>query len=176
VTAERELAPGEWSVLALLCEEPAHGWALAAAVAPDGEIGAVWSLGRPLVYRSLEILQQRGLIEPAGSAPSVRGPSRTLFRPTRKGRKAVSDWLAEPVAHVRDVRPMLLLKLVFGRRAGVDQDAMLSAQYELLAELTGQFEGELVQAEGTEELLQRFQLENARAALRFVGALKSVVD
>ena len=29
MTVERELAPGEWSVLALLAEEPGHGWALA---------------------------------------------------------------------------------------------------------------------------------------------------
>jgi PadR family transcriptional regulator AphA len=71
---ERELAPGEWSVLGLLAEQPAHGWALAAELAPDGGIGSVWSLGRPLVYRSLEILERRGLIEPAGLEDSVRGP------------------------------------------------------------------------------------------------------
>src|SRR5512138_2025232 len=96
---ERELAPGEWSVLALLAERPSHGWALAEALAPDGEIGCVWSLGRPLVYRSFAILEARGLIEPVGPEPSARGPKRTVFRVTDDGRIELDRWFAEPVAH-----------------------------------------------------------------------------
>src|SRR3954452_16159846 len=113
---ERELAPGEWSVLALLAEQPAHGWALATALAPEGEIGCVWSLGRPLVYRSLEILERRGLIDPAGLGASARGPKRTVFRPTAAGGAELDRWLAEPVAHVHEIRSALLLKLVFAER------------------------------------------------------------
>ena len=92
---ERELAPGEWSVLGLLAGQPAHGWALATALAPDGEIGCVWSLGRPLVYRSLEILEKRGLVEPGGLEASVRGPKRTVYRVTGAGREALDRWLEE---------------------------------------------------------------------------------
>ena len=47
--AERDLAPGQWSVLALLAEEPGHGWALAKQMAATGEVGRVWSAGRPHV-------------------------------------------------------------------------------------------------------------------------------
>ena len=64
--AERSLAPGEWAVLALISERPSHGWAVATRLSPAGELGSVWSLGRPLVYRSIDILAERGLIEPAG--------------------------------------------------------------------------------------------------------------
>ena len=56
-TRSEELSPGEWAVLALLNERPTHGFALARALAPGGEIGRVWSFRRPLVYRALETLQ-----------------------------------------------------------------------------------------------------------------------
>ena len=82
MVSDRNLAPGEWAVLALLCERPAHGWALARQLSPAGELGSIWSLTRPLVYRSLEILEERELIVPAGSEPGARGPNRTIFRAT----------------------------------------------------------------------------------------------
>src|SRR5205809_7221333 len=97
---ERELAPGEWSVLALLAEEPGHGWALARQMAREGEIGRVWALGRPLVYRALELLEERGLIEPVGSEPGVRGPNRTDFRAEDRGGGEVAGCLTVRVQHV----------------------------------------------------------------------------
>src|SRR5215208_7092664 len=126
--SQRDLAPGEWAVLALLCEHPAHGWALASTLSPGGEVGSVWALGRPLVYRSLEILERRGLIEPAGHEPSERGPSRTIFRATAAGCSAVERWLAEPVERVREIRSLLLLKLVFAERSGTNQLELLDEQ------------------------------------------------
>src|SRR5262249_7266423 len=122
---ERELAPGEWSVLALLAEEPGHGWALARQMARDGEIGRVWALGRPLVYRALELLEDRGLIEPIGSERGVRGPNRTVFRATEHGRDELAEWLTVPVEHVRDVRSLLLLKPGLIDRAGAARDPLL---------------------------------------------------
>ena len=86
--SERTLAPGEWAVLGLICERPAHGWALAGELAPSGEPGSVWALGRPLVYRSIEILAARGLIEPIAHEPGLRGPNRTVFRVTPAGSTA----------------------------------------------------------------------------------------
>ena len=168
VDGERELAPGEWSVLALLSERPAHGWALATMLAPEGEVGSVWSLGRPLVYRSLEILEKRGLIEPAGLEPSVRGPRRTVFRVTADGREALRQWLAEPVAHVHEIRSLLLLKLVFGERLGVDLQPLLEAQRDLLEERAEQLEAGVAERTGPEGIMGRFRLETALAALRFV--------
>ena len=37
---ERPLTSGEWSILGLLNEAPAHGWALSVALSPNGDIGA----------------------------------------------------------------------------------------------------------------------------------------
>jgi PadR family transcriptional regulator AphA len=168
VADDRELAPGEWSVLALLSERPAHGWALAATLAPDGEVGSVWSLGRPLVYRSLEILEKRKLIEPAGLEPSVRGPRRTVFRVTAAGRDALAQWLAEPVVHVHEIRSLLLLKLVLGERLGADLGPLLDAQRELLADRAEALEARLEESAGAERIMTRFRYETALAALRFV--------
>lgn len=169
--AERELAPGEWAVLALLSEQPAHGWALASQLGPDGELGSVWSLGRPLVYRSIEILAERGLIEPSGHEPGLRGPNRTIYRTTCEGATSLLGWVNEPVEHVRDVRSLLLLKLIFGERIGLDPTKMLRAQSELIADGVGQLEERVQLTSGTERILLLFRLESTRAVLRFVDGL-----
>jgi PadR family transcriptional regulator AphA len=172
---ERDLAPGEWSVLGLLAEQPAHGWALATALAPDGAIGCVWSLGRPLVYRSLEILEKRGLALPSGLEASVRGPKRAVYAITDAGRAELDRWLAEPVPHVHEIRSLLLLKLVFGERLGVDLQPLLDAQRELLEERAEQLEARVDESRGAERIMTRFRLETARAALRFVEGYPAAV-
>src|SRR3954470_4995820 len=169
--AERELAPGKWAVLALLSEHPSHGWAVASQLGPEGELGSVWSLGRPLVYRSIEILAERGLIEPAGHEPGLRGPNRTIYRTTCEGATALLGWVNEPVEHVRDVRSQLLLKLIFAERIGFDPVPMLVAQREAVAAAIEQLEERVEQSSGSEAILLRFRLESTRAVRRFVDGL-----
>ena len=158
-------------MLALLCERPAHGWALAAQLTADGELGSVWSMGRPLVYRSLEILEHRGLIESAGHEPGARGPNRTIFRATPAGEQALQQWLDAPVEHVRDVRSLLLLKLVFDDRLGIDPRPMLSAQHDAIVAAIRSLEARVGRAGGTERILLRFRLESTRAVLRFIEGI-----
>jgi DNA-binding PadR family transcriptional regulator len=169
VTSDRVLAPGEWAVLALLCERPAHGWALAQKMMPTGELGEVWTMGRPLVYRSLEILDRRQLIEAAGHEPGIRGPNRTILRATPKGREAVMQWLGEPVDRVRDVRSLLLLKLVFAARLEVDSLPMLGLQKSAIEAAIESLEARVGSSRGAEEILLRYRLESTRAVLRFVN-------
>jgi DNA-binding PadR family transcriptional regulator len=169
--AERELAPGEWAVLALLSERPAHGWALAAQLGPAGELGSVWSLGRPLVYRSIEILADRGLIEPAGHEPGLRGPNRTIYRVTPAGDAALGAWLQQPVDHVREVRSLLLLKLIFAERTGVDLTPMLLVQHEAVAAAVTSLEARVRASGGSDAILLRFRLESMRGVLRFLERL-----
>ena len=69
----RGLVAGEWSVLGLLAEAPAHGFALSKALASDGEIGMIWTVPRQLVYRTLGILEQNGLVHATGTES---GPGR----------------------------------------------------------------------------------------------------
>ena len=169
--SERSLAPGEWAVLALVSEQPTHGWALAVQLGPAGELGSVWSLGRPLVYRSIDILAERGLIEPAASEPGVRGPNRTIYRTTCAGATALVQWLNEPVEHVRDVRSLLLLKLIFAERTGIDPTPMLEAQHAAVRDAVATLEQRMRSSSGSEAILLRFRLESTKAVRRFVLGL-----
>jgi DNA-binding PadR family transcriptional regulator len=158
-------------VLALLCERPTHGWAIARQLSPSGELGSIWSLGRPLVYRSIEILSERGLIQPAGREPGARGPNRTIFRATPAGHAAIAEWLLEPVEHVREGRSLLLLKLVFAERNCVDPRPMLIAQHDSVLAAIDSLEERMRASSGTDSILIRFRLESTRAVLRFLDAV-----
>lgn len=167
----RDLTPGEWAALALLCENDTHGWTLVRALAPDGEIGAVWSVRRALVYRAIDTLGARGLVAEVGDAKGARGASRTVLSATTAGRDAVARWLDEPVEHVRDARSLLLLKLLFLRRAGRDATDLLARQAAVVAAAARALEERLTPAEGTDAMLLAFRLESTRAVGRFVAAV-----
>ena len=172
VTVERDLGPGEWSVLALLADARPRLGAREADVAGRGEIGRVWSMGRPLVYRALELLEARGLIEAVGSEPGARGPNRALFSATDEGREELQRWLSEPVDHVRDVRSLFLLKLVLIERAGLESTPLLEAQRALSScrrsPRSRRGSGSSV---GTEQVFVRFRLETTRAVVYFIDGM-----
>jgi DNA-binding PadR family transcriptional regulator len=159
---------GAWAIVALLCEEDAHGWRLVRALAPGGEIGQVWSIRRALVYRTIEQVSDAGLAERAGVEPGSRGSPRTLLRPTRSGRQAVARWLAEPVEHVRDLRSELLLKLLFTERSDGDATPLLRAQRALLTEAVAALDAGVGDGHPFDATLRAFRSETASAGLRFV--------
>ena len=80
----------------------------------------------------------------------------------------VVDRLEQPVDRVRDVRSLLLLKLVFAERLGVDARPMLAAEQDAIAASIAVLEARMRVSGGTEEILLRFRLESTRAVLRFV--------
>jgi tRNA (adenine37-N6)-methyltransferase len=160
----------EWASLGLLCEKPAHGWAIAAALAPEGEIGRVFSCTRPLTYRALAQLREAGLAEIRGTAASDAGPSRTTLGPTRRGRNAFLRWRAATVGHVRDLRSELMLKLLFQDRAGLDPEPLLRAQAAQLARTERALETQVAAADGFDRTLALWRLSTGRAALAFVEA------
>jgi len=123
--AERTLA--QWICLALVAEEPAHGWAVVRTLASDGDIGRIWSLSRPLVYRALDELQADGAIVEAGTETGG-GPARRILKATPASRSAVRRWLKQPVEHMRDVRTELLCKVRLCERAGIDPTPLVKAQ------------------------------------------------
>lgn len=122
------LSLNEWAVLACLVERARHGYDIAAELAPGAEMGAVWRVSRPLVYRALDRLAALGLAEGQGPEAGGGGPPRRVHAATAAGRDRLVDWLATPVPHLRDVRSALLLKLVAARRLGVDPTPLVGAQ------------------------------------------------
>jgi PadR family transcriptional regulator AphA len=171
--ASIHLSPAEWASLALLTEQPAHGFAVARALAPEGEVGRVWSCSRPLVYRALSVLSESGLIEERGSEPSSVGPRRRVLGATRNGRREVNRWLQQPVAHVRELRSELMLKLLFLSRRGTDASELLVSQEAALRPLVEGLEEAAESAEGFDRVLYLWRLESARAALRFVEDVRT---
>ncbi|MFZ8997767.1 MAG: PadR family transcriptional regulator [Ilumatobacteraceae bacterium] len=124
----RDPTLGEWTCLGILVTEPAHGWSIVKRLRVDGDLGRVWSLSRPLTYRALDQLVARAWIEAVGEEVGIGGPSRTILAATALGRRSFEQWVTTPVAHVRDLRSELLVKLVLAERAGIDVADMLARQ------------------------------------------------
>jgi PadR family transcriptional regulator AphA len=164
-----ELLPGEWACLGVLAEGPSHGFAVAGRLAPSGDIGRVWSCSRPLTYRAIDQLVERGFVESVGSEPGTAGGSRTILRPTRRGRAALRRWLVEPSMHLRDLRYELLLKLVLSRANGIDPTDLIREQRRVVRKIRHGLESAL--AENPDDLVVRWRLRSAEAATRFLDDL-----
>jgi len=125
---ERPLSLQEWVVLCIACENPTYGFAIAALLSREGSLGQVWQVSKPAIYRAIVRLEQRGLVQATGREPTNVGPARSLVIATRTGRTAARRWLRTPVAHGRDVRSELMIKLALLVRAGDDPQDVLSRQ------------------------------------------------
>jgi DNA-binding PadR family transcriptional regulator len=170
VRTKRELLPGEWAVLALLCERPAHGYAIAATMAADGDVGEIWSLSEQLTYKTLRTLQTLGHVEVSAVKTGRGAPRRTELTATPEAKRMVSRWLRTPERHIRDLRPNLLLKLHLLHRRGRSPLPLLEAQRDLLARTIAQLDAERTEHEPT-ALLNRWRGTMATAARDFVEQL-----
>src|SRR6187431_862322 len=130
-----QLLLGEWACLGILYPAPTHGFAIAARLKPAGDVGRVWSLSRPLTYRSLEQLAARDYIHAVGEEPGIAGGNRTILAATRTGRAQLRKWLHTPVAHLRDLRSEMLLKLIIADICEIDISSMLERQHARIVEL-----------------------------------------
>jgi len=166
-----ELTLTEWIVLALIGEGPTHGWAIVRALRPEGSLGAVWSSRAPLVYRAIRLLEEAGLITSTGPAVG-RGPSRTIMAITPAGDEGVNEWLAEPVAHVRDLRTELLVKLLLHQRRGLDPSLLIRRQRERLEPIATGLTDRVPAASGGERMVVAWRAKTAQAALEFLGAIE----
>lgn len=162
----------EWTVLGALREEPRHGFAIAALTAPDGELGRVWQIPRPVIYRALGRLTDAGLVTP-GAEESGPGPRRTPYRITAAGRADVDRWLTEPVEHVRDVRSHLLMKLALLERRGLDRTPLLHGQRAVLEPVVAALAAERAPRPdaGFAPVLTAWRHAAAAAVLEFVDGL-----
>ena len=175
MTEDRDLSPSDWTVLALVAEGPTHGWAIAMQVARGGEVGSIWSLGRPIVYQGLERLENRGLIKTTGIVRGSRGPHRVMYDATPKGRKQVREWLGKPVEHVRDIRSLFLLKVVLSQRAGIDVEPLLVAQRAVIVPFVHLLEAQLDDADPLaspgEATMRQFRLQTTETIVRFIDTM-----
>lgn len=169
------LSLNEWAVLVAVAEGETHGFALAREFVPDGKIGRIWTIPRPLVYRAIELLAAKGLVAGQGWALGAAAPRRRVVAVTPAGRAAVSRWLAEPVAHVRDARSELLLKLLFLERLGADPTVLLTAQQVLLAPMLESLRAQFAASTGFDNTLVRWRLYSTELLERFIDDLLAEV-
>jgi PadR family transcriptional regulator AphA len=158
-----DLSLADHVCLALVVEGVNHGWAIGSLLAPRSELGRIWSLSRPLTYRSLDLLAEHALIVRRGTEQG-RGRERTVWRATAAGRRATAAWLDAPVEHLRDVRTELLLKMALRQRAGLDVEPLADAQRR---EFAPRFEA-LATASTDDPLVSVWREESARAVRRFL--------
>jgi PadR family transcriptional regulator AphA len=124
--ASPELSLADQACLAVIGESPTHGWAIVKLLAPDGELGRIWSLSRPLTYRSIERLVDLGLVDRREAG------RRAELGITAAGRRRRRAWLDAPVTHLRDLRTEFLLKLALRERAGIEADDLFERQLAIL--------------------------------------------
>ena len=161
--------PG-WIVLSVVDESPTHGFAVAALTAQDGDVGRAWHVPRPIVYRSLDRLGELGLVRVASTEPGSRGPQRSILTTTRAGTSATRAWLRRPVAHVRDMRSELLVKLALLARHGMAVDDLIAAQRSAFVPMLAALEHRRGTGADTGfgQVLATWRIENVRAAIRFL--------
>ncbi|MCB1001423.1 MAG: PadR family transcriptional regulator [Acidimicrobiales bacterium] len=165
-TTSDVLLLGEWACLGILAQAPAHGFAVAKRLAPDGDIGRVWSLSRALTYRALDQLVEGGHIHVVGEEPGTAGGVRTVLAPTRTGRALLKRWVVTPAVHLRDVRSELLLKLVLADGLGIDTRPLLVAQRERVVSIAA-----ARAQDDPHDVVVLWRRESAEAVVRFLDAL-----
>ncbi len=156
-------------VLALIAEGPTHGFAVSRVVGPDGQVGRVYEVSRPLVYRAVDRLVEAGLARPVRVEAGDHGPPRTVVTLTAPGRRRAHEWMWAPAGHVRDIRTELLVKLALLERAGIDPAPLLDAQQRVLEPIASALARQCEVAEGFDKTVASWRYETARAALRFVA-------
>lgn len=92
-----------------------HGYDLARHFSEGQPLAQVIHLEPGMLYHHLKRLAQAGwataTIEPQGTRPA-----RQVYRITAAGRAELRRWLAEPVAHTREIRLEFLIKLYLAER------------------------------------------------------------
>jgi DNA-binding PadR family transcriptional regulator len=161
----------DWVVLGLLAEEPRHGFAIAKELAADAELGRLWTVRRPLVYRAIDHLLDIGMAEPRFTEPGDQGPHRTVFAATRAGRARLRRWLDQPVEHPRDVRTTLLVKLAFRARRGDALAPLARRQLEEFADVQDSLGRRRAAAGTVEQLAVQWRYQANDAIRRFLEAV-----
>jgi DNA-binding PadR family transcriptional regulator len=135
---EDSRSPAAWLVLALLIEQPSHGYEISQRY--QRRFGEFLPMSVPRVYGALDRLRDDGMIEPIDLKPvkpeGKQHLMRRSYRVTHAGVEAYRRWVAE---RMRDdpQRPQLLGRIVSAGLVGIDAvlDVIDRYQRECMEEL-----------------------------------------
>jgi DNA-binding PadR family transcriptional regulator len=165
---ERPLSLIEWVVLCVACEKPTYGFAIAGLFSPGGSLGRVWPVSKPAIYRAMPRLERLGPVKATGQEHSGDGPARWMVTATRAGHRAARVWLRTPVAHGREVRSELLIKLALLDRAGDDPQDLLRRQLAAFGPLAAALADRVHDSTGMEHTLALWRHEMMSGTLEFL--------
>jgi PadR family transcriptional regulator AphA len=157
-------------VLALIVQQPRHGWALHEELAPAGEIGRAWTLSRQLVYRAIDTLVEDGLVKRA-TPKDGGGADRVIISPTAAGKRTAMQWLDSPVTHLRDVRTELVLKVMLRDRMELALAPFLALQHEVFDPLIAS-----INKDASDSPVNLWRRESANAVKRYLTRLERDVN
>ena len=107
--------PVKHALLALLAERDLTGYELKLRF--ERVLGEFWQLNSGQVYSTLERLRREGFVArraaPADTTHPDDDTARAAFTLRPRGRVALEEWLAAPVARLRPIRDPLFVKLAF---------------------------------------------------------------
>lgn len=108
-------------ILALLNEQPLHGYELHHRINEIPGISKIWNIKQALFYSKLEKLEASGFIEQTHLQQEESAIPRVVFQLTDQGKESLLEWISTPVRKARDIRLIFLGKLIIARRFGQDQ-------------------------------------------------------
>jgi DNA-binding PadR family transcriptional regulator len=96
-------------LLALLAEEPTHGYELKRQF--DETVGKLWPVQQAQIYNNLRLLEKDGLIAFDTRVEQENLPDRKNYRLTSAGQQELASWLTTPVETSRQLKDDFYLKL-----------------------------------------------------------------
>ena len=118
--ADEARTPATWLVLALLIEQPSHGYEISRRY--RDRFGSLLPMSVPRVYAALDRLRDEGMIEQTSlksADASRREHMRRSYRATRAGVRAYRDWVAERMSDDPQ-RPQVLGRIATAGLVGID--------------------------------------------------------
>lgn len=157
-------------MLALVVQQPRHGWAVHEELSPTGDIGRAWRLSRQLVYRAIDSLEADGMVRRA-TPKDGRGADRVVVSATAKGRSHAMRWLDTPVPHLRDVRTELVVKVMLRERSSMPLRPFLQRQRDEFAPVFT-----AIERSATTGPVDLWRRESATAVKRYLNRLEKTAD
>jgi DNA-binding PadR family transcriptional regulator len=163
------------AVLALLADEPAHGYEIKRAL--EERFGTVIApLNAGQVYTTLQRLQRDELVADDAVAQSGR-PDKRVYRLTAAGRQALEEWLGAPSAPTK-LRDDFFMKLVLAHSMGLaDPAELLARQRQTYLRALGELERVLADggADGTTALVVEGAALHLEADLKWLDRCEEVL-
>lgn len=160
-----------YGLLALLADEPRHGYELKTAF--ERRTGGEWAINIGQVYTTLQRLERDGLVELTGS-----DGERNDYRITVVGKAQLDSWYSTPVVPAGPPRDELMIKVLLAvAAADVDVTDLLQRQRRASVEQLQAYTRRKARAHPTEDLAFLLMLDalifRTEAEIRWLDAAEA---